>query len=191
MIPLAQINQLAAEDFAAALSSLFERSPWVPERVAALRPFDTAIALHGALCRAVLEADEASQLALIRAHPELAGTAASRGDLTSASRSEQKGAGLSSCTAAQTHRLRTLNGTYHQRFGFPFVLAVRGHTPDSVIATLARRVTHEVAEERQVALGEIFRIARFRLIDLLGEPSDSETDAMADNPAGHPHSPRT
>jgi N-carbamoyl-L-amino-acid hydrolase len=167
MITLQRLNGLPAPEFVDVLGAIFEHSPWVPERVAALRPFSSGIALHKALCDAVLAADESLQLALIRAHPELAGRAAIRGDLTTESTSEQKGAGLSACTAEQYTRLHALNAEYGGRFGFPFVLAVKGHTPDTVIATLADRVTHAVDDERQVALHEICRIARFRLADLV------------------------
>ena len=95
MITLERLNSISAEDFVAALASIFEHSPWVPERIAPLRPFAGVIALHKAMSAAVLQAGESLQLALIRAHPELAGRAALRGDVTSASTSEQKGAGLS------------------------------------------------------------------------------------------------
>ena len=97
MISLQRINVLPVQDFVAALATIFEHSPWVPERVAASRPFASGIALHQSMCDAVMQADEARQLALIRAHPELAGRAAIRGDLTQASTSEQKEAGLSAC----------------------------------------------------------------------------------------------
>jgi len=180
MITLDTLNELPAPEFVGTLSSLFEHSPWVPERVAALRPFASNIALHQALCEAVTRADEAEQLALIRAHPELAGRAAIRGDLTPASTSEQKGAGLSACTREQFDRLHSLNAAYNSRFGFPFVLAVKGHTPESVIATLAERVTHGADEERGVALREIFRIALFRLTDLVEESLGGAIIAQAE-----------
>jgi 2-oxo-4-hydroxy-4-carboxy-5-ureidoimidazoline decarboxylase len=101
MIPLERLNRISAPDFVAALGSIFEHSPWVAQRVAALRPFKSGIALYQAMCAAVMQAGEELQLALIRAHPELAGRAALRGDLTSASTSEQQGAGLAACTASQ------------------------------------------------------------------------------------------
>jgi 2-oxo-4-hydroxy-4-carboxy-5-ureidoimidazoline decarboxylase len=169
VITLEELNALPPRDFIAALGSVFEHSPWVPERVAGSRPYRSGIALHEAMCGAVMQADESLQLALIRAHPELAGRAAIRGDLTAASISEQKGAGLSSCTPLEYERLQSLNAAYRERFDFPFVLAVKGHTPESVIATLERRITHGRDEERSIALQEICRIARFRLADLLGE----------------------
>jgi allantoate deiminase/N-carbamoyl-L-amino-acid hydrolase len=181
MIALAQLNSTSARDFVAALASIFEHSPWVPQRVAALRPFSSAIALHKAMCEAVVAAEDGLQLALIRSHPELAGRAALSGDLTSASTSEQKGAGLSALTQAQLARLNSLNAEYAGRFGFPFVLAVKGHTPDSVIATLAQRVRHDAPEERSVALREICRIAQFRLADLVEEPLGHAIIAMAED----------
>ena len=169
MITLEVLNGLAPREFVAVLADLFEHSPWVPERVAGSRPYRSGVALHEAMCDALMRADESLQLALIRAHPELAGRAAIRGDLTAASISEQKGAGLAACTPLEYERLQSLNAAYRGRFDFPFVLAVKGHTPESVIATLERRITHGVDEERSIALQEICRIARFRLTDLLGE----------------------
>jgi OHCU decarboxylase len=171
MISLQQLNTMPAQDFVAALAGIFEHSPWVAEQVAKLRPFASTIALHQSMCGAVMQAGDELQLKLIRAHPELAGRAALRGTLTRASTSEQLGAGLSACAPAQLARLQSLNAQYTERFGFPFVLAVRGHSPDSVIAALAERVTHEAPEERRVALQEIGRIAYFRLADLVDEPT--------------------
>jgi len=187
MIALAQLNSTSAQAFVAALASVFEHSPWVPERVAALRPFNSTIGLHKALCEAVLQAEDGLQLALIRAHPELAGRAALSGDLTSASTSEQKGAGLSlsALTQLQFARLKSLNAEYADRFGFPFVLAVKGHTPDSVIETLAKRVRHDAQEERRVALREICRIGYFRLADLVEEPLGHAVIAMAEDLASY------
>jgi allantoate deiminase/N-carbamoyl-L-amino-acid hydrolase len=181
LITLEQLNRLPPREFVAALGSIFEHSPWVPKRAAALRPFASGIALHRCLCDAVLEAGEARQLELIRAHPELAGRAAIRGDLTAASAGEQRGAGLSHCTPEQYANLSALNTRYKDRHGFPFVLAVKGHTPDSVIAALRARVAHEPQEERQVALREIFRIARFRLADLVDEPVGDAIMAMIED----------
>jgi N-carbamoyl-L-amino-acid hydrolase len=189
MISLERLNALCASEFVTALATIFEHSPWVPVRVAALRPFPSTIALHRSMCDAVAESGEELQLALIRAHPELAGRAAIRGDLTTESTSEQKGAGLSACTPAQYERLQALNSAYNARFGFPFVLAVKGHTPASVIATLERRVTHGRDEERSVAIREIGRIARFRLADLIDEPLGATIIAMAEDLAQFSESP--
>ena len=189
MITLEELNALPPRDFAAALGSVFEHSPWVPERVAGSRPFSSGIALHEAMCGAVVQADESLQLALIRAHPELAGRAAIRGDLTSASISEQTGAGLSACTPLEYERLQSLNAAYRGRFDFPFVLAVKGHTPQSVIAILERRSTHRKDAERSIALQEICRIARFRLADLVEEPIGGAIMAMAEDLARFSETP--
>ena len=104
-----------------------------------------------------------------------------QGNLTAASTREQSGAGLSACTAEQYQRLHSLNAAYNGRFGFPFMLAVKGHTADSVLAALAERVTHTADEERHVALQEICRIARFRLADLVDEPVGPAILAMAED----------
>jgi beta-ureidopropionase / N-carbamoyl-L-amino-acid hydrolase len=178
MISLDELNRLPPADFIVALGSLFEHSPWVPERVAVLRPFASGIDLHRAMCAAVMQAGADMQLALIRAHPELAGRAALGGGLTTASTVEQKGAGLSNCTAPQLQRLQALNAEYGTKFGFPFILAVKGHTPDTVIAALAERVNHDADQEREVALHEICRIARFRLTDLVDTPLGASIIAM-------------
>ncbi len=181
VITLTHLNRMSGDEFVASVGPLFEHSPWVAERAAALRPFASALGLHRTMCDALMQASADEQLALIRAHPELAGRAALKGGLTAASTGEQKGAGLSACTAQQLQRLQSLNSEYRSRFGFPFVLAVKGHTPDSVIAALAERVTHDLNEERQVALREICRIARFRVADLVDEPLGQAIMAMAED----------
>jgi len=189
VITLQELNALPPREFVAALASVFEHSPWVPERVAGSRPYPSGIALHEAMCGALLQAGESQQLALIRAHPELAGRAAIRGDLTSASTSEQRGAGLAACTPLEYERLQALNAAYRARFDFPFVLAVKGHTPQSVIAALERRTTQGRDEERGTALQEICRIARFRLADLVDEPIGEAIIAMAEDLARFSETP--
>ena len=178
MIALEHLNRLPEPQFVAALGAIFEHSPWVAERVASLRPFKSGLALHAAMSDAVLRAPAELQSALILAHPELAGRAAQRGELTQASSGEQKGAGLSTLTAEQFARLSTLNRQYRERFGFPFIVAVKGHTAETVIASLSERVLNEAAEERLVALQQICRIARFRLADLIEEPRGDAILAM-------------
>lgn len=164
---LDQINQLDRDTFIARLGGIFEHSPWVAERVAAQRPFANVDALHAAMCAVVDDASEAEQLALIRAHPQLAGKAAVRDELTDASRSEQRGAGLDQCSPDEFARITELNDAYQQRFGFPFILAVRGHSRDSIIANMAQRLANAPAHEHDEALRQIARIARFRLSDLI------------------------
>jgi len=162
------LNAAAPADFLAALGGIYEHSPWVAEAGLAARPFADPDALAQAMARAVAEAGDAAQMALIRAHPQLAGRAAIAGDLTESSRSEQRGAGLDRCSPEEFARLTALNDAYQAKFGFPFILAVKGHTRASILANLAARLPNEAGDERAEALRQIDRIARFRLEALLG-----------------------
>ena len=105
------------------------------------------------------------QLALIRAHPQLAGKAAIRGELTDASTREQKGAGLDQCSPEEFARLHALNAAYEEKFGFPFIIAVRGHTRGSIIDAMEQRLANDPMTEHAEALRQISRIARLRLGD--------------------------
>jgi OHCU decarboxylase len=166
---LQQLNSMPIPEFVAALAGVFERSPWVPVRVVARRPFASGSELLRALCAAVAEATPDEQMTLIRAHPELAGRAAIRGELTLESEREQQGAGLAACSPEEFARLHELNAAYKARFGFPFILAVRGHDRASIISNLERRTSNSIEQERAIALEQIDRIAGLRLGDLLGE----------------------
>ena len=163
---LGELNALDDARFVATLAAIFEHSPWVAEAVCAQRPFASVDGLHAAMCAAVDRAGAQPQLALIRAHPQLAGRAAIA-ELTADSRKEQSGAGLDRCTPAEYARLTELNGAYDRKFGFPFILAVRGHTRASIIANLEQRLGRDRATEHAEALAQIARIASFRLNDLL------------------------
>jgi beta-ureidopropionase / N-carbamoyl-L-amino-acid hydrolase len=188
-IALTTLNTLPADEFIATLATVFEHSPWVPERVAGLRPFKSTLQLHQSMYAAVTQASIVEQLALIRAHPELAGKAAVRGELTSESTREQAGAGLSACSPEEFAKLQTLNAAYATKFGFPFVLAVKGHNRTSVIAALELRGDNTAEHERAVALSEIGRIAGFRLADLIDEPLGSRIIAMCEQLAQHSEHP--
>jgi 2-oxo-4-hydroxy-4-carboxy-5-ureidoimidazoline decarboxylase len=146
---------------------VFEHAPWVAEQAYAAGPFSSAETLHRAMVAAMRQAPRARQLALIRGHPDLAGRAAVRGALTPASSTEQAGAGLDQCTPAEFARFRELNERYQARFGFPFILAVRGRTRSEILADFARRLDHSADAEFAEALDQIARIARFRLDDLI------------------------
>jgi OHCU decarboxylase len=166
-VTLAELNALDRGRFVAALAAIFEHSPWVADAVADSRPFASVDALHAAMAAAVERAGADAQLTLIRAHPQLAGRAAIAGELTADSRKEQAGAGLDRCTPAEYARLCELNAAYDARFGFPFILAVRGHTRASIIDNMAQRLPRDREAELAEALAQIARIARFRLNDLL------------------------
>lgn len=164
---LEQLNTMPRDAFEAALAGIFEHSPWVARQAADARPFASIDALHAAMCGIVGCADPERQLALINAHPELAGKAAVRGELTAESTREQSGAGLDLCTQEEFDRLQALNTAYRQKFGFPFILAVRGYDRHGIIANFEGRVNHDRAEELRTSLDQIYRIARFRLNDLI------------------------
>jgi 2-oxo-4-hydroxy-4-carboxy-5-ureidoimidazoline decarboxylase len=164
---LAELNATDREAFVAVLGGIFEHSPWVAEDVWPLRPFAGIDDLHAAMCKSVVDAGDDAQLALLRAHPQLAGKAALRGELTADSTREQQGAGLDQCSPDEFARLHALNAQYEQRFGFPFILAVRGHTRTSILDNLAARIDNARDEEFAEALHQVERIARFRLEALI------------------------
>jgi beta-ureidopropionase / N-carbamoyl-L-amino-acid hydrolase len=180
VISLQELNSLPGPQFAAALSGVFERTSWVAERVAALRPFRSRFELHRAMCAALQRADADEQLALIRAHPELGAKERMRGELTAESTREQQGAGLAACTPQELTHLSELNAAYAAKFGFPFIFAVKGHDRAAIIAALRRRLTDSAEHERAQALHEIGRIAAFRLGELVDEPPGSAIIGMAD-----------
>ncbi|RKP54701.1 2-oxo-4-hydroxy-4-carboxy-5-ureidoimidazoline decarboxylase [Pararobbsia silviterrae] len=172
MITTWQIDALGAssrDTFVGALGSIFEHSAWVAERAWDKRPFATLDALHQTMCGIVDAADPALQLALINAHPELAGKAAIRGELTAESTREQSGAGLDQCTPEEFAELQALNHAYRERFGFPFILAVKGYDRAGILAQMRRRIDHDRPTELRESLAQIYRIARFRLEALISE----------------------
>jgi len=174
-LTLDQLNAATPADFTRLLDGTYEHSPWIAERAAALRPFTRLAQLRQALVRVVDEAGLDAQLALIRAHPELAGKAMVSRTLTAESSHEQGKAGLTDCTPAEFALIQQLNADYNARFGFPFILAVRGPRGQGlgkaeIIATFARRLSHPQEVERAECLRNIHRIAEIRLADKFGEP---------------------
>ncbi|HEX5371376.1 MAG TPA: 2-oxo-4-hydroxy-4-carboxy-5-ureidoimidazoline decarboxylase [Aquabacterium sp.] len=172
-LSLAQLHALDADGFTAALDGIYEHSPWIARAAWAQRPFHTLPQLKAALAKVVREASEAEQLALIRAHPELAGKAAVAGALTAESTDEQSRAGLTHCSPEQFALLQQLNADYNARFGWPFILAVRGPrgqglSREQIIATFQRRLRHTPEFERAECLRHIHRIAEIRLNDRFG-----------------------
>ena len=161
------INGFDKGTFVAAFGDVFEHSPWVAERAFARSPFASGDDLHDAMCQAMRAASTAEQLALIRAHPQLAGKAAIRGELTEASNREQRGAGLDQCSPEEFAMLTRLNAAYEEKFGFPFIIAVKGHTRASIIAAMRARLANGVETEHAEALRQIERIAGFRLAAMI------------------------
>jgi N-carbamoyl-L-amino-acid hydrolase len=168
MIDLEQLNRATAAEVAAMLDGIYEHSPWIAEAAAARRPFATLAQLKRALVEVVRNAGSEPQLRLLRAHPELAGKAMVAGSLTAASTDEQARAGLTACTPAELARIGELNAAYRERFGFPFILAVRGPRGTGlgkaeILATFARRLGHPADFELAEALRNVHRIAEIRL----------------------------
>jgi 2-oxo-4-hydroxy-4-carboxy-5-ureidoimidazoline decarboxylase len=168
MTRLVELNALDEEDFVERIGGIYEHSPWVAEAAWQHRPFASVAALHAAMHDAVLSSGAERQLALIRAHPELAGKLAAA-ELTEASRGEQVSAGLDRCTAGERAQLQDLNRRYREKFDFPFIVAVRGLNWSDIIARATLRLADDREREIATALAEIGRIARFRLADALPE----------------------
>lgn len=166
-IALMQLNAMPVTDFVGTLGGVFEHSAWVAQSVAGRRPFDSVDALHAAMKASVQAAPVAAQLALIQAHPQLAGRAAVRGELTLASSLEQAGAGLDQCSPEDYQTLTRLNRQYADKFGFPFILAIRGYDRAGIIAQFERRLGNDPRREHHESLRQIYKIARYRLDDLL------------------------
>lgn len=177
MTTLSELNTCDAATFTATLAGIYEHSPWIPERAASQRPFATTAALKLALQGQVTAATEAEQLGLIRAHPELAGKAAIAGTLTQESTHEQAKSGLNLCSADEFATLHKLNADYNAKFGFPFILAVKGPdgnglTRQAIIETFTRRLKNQRVDEMAECLRQIHRIAELRINALLGiEPT--------------------
>ena len=172
-ITLEQINKAPDSDATTLLAGLYEHSPWVVQRALAKKPFASLAQLKHALANAAHHADLAEKLALLRAHPELAGKAIVAGDLTAESSHEQSTAGLTHCTPAELARLHTLNADYQAKFGFPFILAVRGPRGNGlskrqIIAEFERRSRNHAAYELEECLRNVNRIAELRLNDKVG-----------------------
>lgn len=169
MISLSELNAATRETFVGHLGGVFEHSPWVAERAYGRQPFATRGALHAALVDAVEEAGREQQLALLRAHPELAGRAAVQGEMTEHSTQEQGGSGLLNCSPQESARLQELNRAYNEKFGFPFVVAVRGLDRAAIIAAFERRLGNTREAEMAEALRQVTRIAALRLARLVEE----------------------
>ena len=161
MITLAAVNSLTPEAFAAAFGDVAEHSPWVARHAAGARPFASRDAMVAAFAGALAGATPESQLALIRAHPDLAG----KTRLSTDSGKEQVSAGLGSLSAAELARFNHLNSLYRAKFDFPFIFAVKGATKGMILNAFAERVNNSAEKEFAFALSEITRILRLRIED--------------------------
>ena len=151
-------------EFVARFGAIYEHSPWVAEEAAAVLDGDGDVEhIATVMTDCVDNAAREKQLALIRAHPDLADRAQVADGLTADSASEQASAGLDRCSAEEYARFRSLNAAYKQKFGFPFVMAVRGSSRQEILAAFAARLGNDAETEFETALAEIHKIARLRL----------------------------
>jgi 2-oxo-4-hydroxy-4-carboxy-5-ureidoimidazoline decarboxylase len=162
-VTLAEVNTCDRSRFVEKVGWVFEHSPWVAERAWTRRPFASLDELHRVMGAEVAAATPDEQLSLLRAHPDL-GTKAR---ISNASRTEQTGAGLDQLTAHEFERLRRLTSDYRDKFGFPFLYAVKGSTKHDILKALEARLSASREEERAEALRQVARIARFRLEELI------------------------
>lgn len=161
---LSDINNMDSDTFVAVFGGVFEASPWVAEETWQSRPFKSNARLVETLCETVRNAGRERQLALLRAHPELG----VRKPLAGYSAREQADAGLKQSPGEQSELLAELNRRYRDKFGFPFILAVKGLEPEQIIMRFRERLENNPEDEFDECLGQVFRIATFRLEDLLG-----------------------
>ena len=162
-----ELSRMDKSAFIATLGDIFEHSPWVAEGAWPSRPFVDAHELHVRMVEVVRAADRKAQHALICAHPDLAGKAAIAGEITDASKREQAGSGLGQLTPDEFARFQELNAAYKRKFGFPFIMAVRGSHKDLILAGFTERLENSPEAEFERALSEIEKIAQFRLQELL------------------------
>ncbi|QGQ97143.1 2-oxo-4-hydroxy-4-carboxy-5-ureidoimidazoline decarboxylase [Paenibacillus psychroresistens] len=164
-IQLEVLNESDFNEWQVALGWVFEHSPWVAEKAWIFRPFSSIDQLHQIMLQNVLEASYDQQIQLIRAHPNLA----TKLQISEISQKEQQGVGLDRLTSEEFAEFTESNDAYMQRFEFPFILAVRGQTKESILASMRERIHHTAEVELAKALNEIRKITLFRLKDLIIE----------------------
>ncbi|MBX3598059.1 MAG: allantoinase PuuE [Rhizobiaceae bacterium] len=163
-------SRMSRDEFVQSFGGIFEHSPWVADRAFDLElgpAMDSAAGVHNILCRAFRSASEAERLAVLKAHPDLAGKLAQAKRLTAESTAEQASAGLDALTDAERETFTALNADYVSRFGFPFIIAVRDNTKASILEAFQKRIANSRDEEFTTACKQVERIAWYRLKDLL------------------------
>ena len=162
---LEAINGMTKEDFVDVFGDIAEHSPWVAEGAGDARPFSSRDEMISVFAQVMQGAENPVQLALIRAHPDLAGKAALSGELTEDSKNEQAGVGLDQLSSDEFETFTNLNNRYLESFSFPFIFAVKGATKFMILEAFEKRLKNDPASEFRTALEQISRIIRFRLED--------------------------
>ena len=164
---LVELNACSKDDFAAALSNIFEYSPWIADQAASARPFAGVKALFDAMKAAIDRAPAELRLALIKAHPDLANKTQRAAGLTAESSAEQNSVGLDRLSDAEYTAFERVNNAYRSKFGFPYIVCVRRHTRDSILRDFERRLPNDAKTETRTSIDEICRIAALRLDQLV------------------------
>jgi 2-oxo-4-hydroxy-4-carboxy-5-ureidoimidazoline decarboxylase len=168
VITLTALNRMDREEFVHTLTGVFEHSTWIPAACFETRPFASIEALHSRMLEVVSKATEGEKLGLLNAHPELADKTSRAAPLTAESSAEQASVGLAHLARDEAMHLASLNQRYRDRFGFPFIIAVRGQRDrQAVLHALETRTNNVYVQEIETALGEVGKIAWFRLADLI------------------------
>ncbi len=162
-IPMAVIGKMSQEQFVAVLGGIFEHAPWVAERAWESRPFRTRAVLHERMLDAVRQASPEQQLSLLRGHPDLA----TRLQVTDYSAQEQRSAGLDQLSENEYSAFMAGNQAYTDKFGFPFIMAIKGKSKEEILSAMQERIDNDEATEKQTAFVEISKITGFRLEQLL------------------------
>ncbi|WP_209123766.1 2-oxo-4-hydroxy-4-carboxy-5-ureidoimidazoline decarboxylase [Alkalihalobacillus sp. BA299] len=165
MISMKTINKMQAKEYIKTFGSIFENSPWIAEKAWGYRPFANLSEMYNIMVTIVFDARLSSKLALLKAHPDL-GT---RLEISSTSQQEQLQAGLNQLSEDEYTEFSKLNKQYTEKFGFPFILAVRGKTKEVIKENMKKRVHYRYEQEIETALNEVCKIAKFRLLDIVSD----------------------
>ncbi len=165
---MGSINGMDRVAFVQKFGGIFEKSPWVAEQAWEKKPFATLDDMHAAMVNVVKSAPLPSQLALLQSHPDLAGKEAQAGAMTASSVSEQASAGLNALSRAEITQISDYNAAYKQKFGFPFIIAVRMHTKEGIFFDFSRRLQNDTQTEYANDLQNVYAITLLRLNTLLG-----------------------
>ncbi len=168
-ISLSQLNAADCQSFTQLLADIFEHSPWIPRRAWEERPFESVTNLHAKMTALVDAASVDEQLALLKAHPDLAGKEAQEGSLTDLSSREQAHVGMNALSADEMAEVGLLNAQYREKFGFPFIIAVRDNTKQDIFRKWRQRLSNDLSTETQACLEQVYLIAKLRLALLTGE----------------------
>ena len=166
-VDMAPVNAMDRAAFVQKFGGIFENSPWVAEKAWDKRPFGSLDDMHAAMVAVAKNATAPQQLALLQAHPDLAGKEAQVGAMTASSVTEQASAGLNALSKDEMTQISELNAAYKRKFGFPFIIAVRMHTKEGIFFEFRRRLRNDTVTEYANDLQNVFAITRLRLAKLL------------------------